>query len=232
MDNLSERHKPQNKTWQMGTTMQLRLWSKEENMVFYASFARNILVKEGTGLHLNRGILDMNSLQLVLRELELGPGNGTLIEELEETYPGGIWWEMVLYLVDLQGRLNNHTVYEVNYKKLKAVESLIMPLNSIFHRQVMPLYMIKCQKSTHPLTASIMRFCDFYSGTFEKIGTVELKWNSFIDCFMQTMVNIHGISMVTFLETCKENIEMASTPCCQSDKLVVEMERLAITSQK
>ncbi|KAJ1843031.1 hypothetical protein LPJ73_005613 [Coemansia sp. RSA 2703] len=145
----------------MATTMQLRLWSPKENALFYSTFARNIILNSGAGLRLNRGILDMSALRLILRELESGKSDWLTMDNLEENYPGGIWWEMMLYLAEVHGQMNSHTIYEVNYKILKAVETIIVPLNNIFYRQVPPQYLIHYKRCMHPLTEAVLKYCNY-----------------------------------------------------------------------
>ncbi|KAJ1720814.1 hypothetical protein LPJ53_004602 [Coemansia erecta] len=217
--------------------MQLRLWSPKENAVFYSTFARNIILNSGAGLRLNRGILDMSALQLILRELESGNSDWMTMEDLEENYPGGIWWEMMLYLAEMHGQMNSHTIYEVNYKILKAVETIIVPLNNIFYRQVPPQYLIHYKRCMHPLTDAILKYCshpttppaDISPNLSAGKNPVAAPGN-FIDCFMLGMIEVHGSRMIEFLRVCRESIYAFSGSPPQSEDLVKAMERLSIAS--
>ncbi|KAJ2857177.1 hypothetical protein J3B02_001174 [Coemansia erecta] len=212
----------------METTMQLKLWKTEENIVFYSSFARNIILHSGSGLRLNRGVLDMSALQLILKELESGHSDWMTMDELEDNYPGGIWWEMMLYLAEMHGQMNSHTIFEVNYKILKAVENIVVPLNNIFYGYVPPQYLF-LNGPVHPLSEAIVEYCDYYNPLVKgKRGTKE-SWN-FIDCFMLGMIDAHGERMIEFLMICKDNVYMASGGIRQSEDLVKAMERLSIAS--
>ncbi|KAJ2720965.1 hypothetical protein GGI07_004278 [Coemansia sp. Benny D115] len=219
MDILFDKQRPANKSWQMGMNMEMRLWSYEENLVFHNSFTRNIILNSGQGLRLNRGILDMSALQLILKELESGEKDWMLIDELEENYPSGIWWEMMLYLAEMHGRLESHTIYEVNYKMLKTVETIIMPLNNIFYHHVTPSYMLLFQKNIHPLTDTVLKYCDFYSATSVLIKPA-FGTNHFIDCFIRGMVEFHGERMLEFLRVCKDNIIFASVKYAQNQRKI------------
>ncbi|KAI9503067.1 hypothetical protein GGI25_005173 [Coemansia spiralis] len=199
----------QNKSWRCSTHMQLKLWDAEENRIFFSHFARTLSITRSTGLRLTRGILDMGSLGTILKGLETSDYDWLLMDELEADYPQGCWWEMVWALAELQNKLPNHSIHEINYKTIRAVESLVIPLNAMFQGgQVGQQFLLN--QPYHPLTMAVFR----HNG------------ESFIDHFVQMMIEHHGERMIAFLQVCKENLVRLSSPSV--DDLVVKMNRLSL----
>ncbi|KAJ2728235.1 hypothetical protein H4S00_001088 [Coemansia sp. D1744] len=225
---LARRSNPRvNKSWRMGMNMQMTLWTTEENQVFFSNLVRNIVITKTSGLKLTRGILDMSALELIMKGLASDSYNWLVMEELEADYPERSWLEMVWQLADLHNKLDRHSMFEINYKILRAIENIILPLNAIFLGQVMPNTHYVAKNGTyHPLTNAIIQYGDYC-----RAGTLESnpKEFHFIDYFMQAMVSQHGVRMGTFLQICRESLsQVAKTPLAEEDELVVAMEHLSL----
>ncbi|KAJ1737400.1 hypothetical protein H4S06_000380 [Coemansia sp. BCRC 34490] len=203
--------------------MPLRLWTDKENQAFFNSFVKSLSITKSAGFRLTRGVLDMSALEIIIKGLENNDYDWLLMDELEMEYPQGSWWEMVWHLAELQNKLGAHTIYEINYKTIKAIENLVIPLNAMFQgHQVNTQFLLGLHsKSYHPLTAAVFRYTD-------KSNTYSDKKRTFIDCFMQAMVSQHGARMVSFLQICKENIIRLSSPRNVVDDLVVAMNRMSL----
>ncbi|KAJ1902559.1 hypothetical protein LPJ81_003544, partial [Coemansia sp. IMI 209127] len=193
------------------------------NQEFFSNFVKSLSITRGAGFRLTRGVLDMTALEVIIKGLENNDYDWLLMDELETEYPQGSWWEMVWHLAELQNKLSAHTIYEINYKTIKAIENLVIPLNAMFQgQQVNAQFLLGLRaQAYHPLTAAIFRYTDQTNSYIEHKRT-------FIDCFMQSMVEHHGTRMLSFLRVCKENIIKLSSPKSPVDDLVVAMNQMSL----
>ncbi|KAJ2304508.1 hypothetical protein H4S02_000992 [Coemansia sp. RSA 2611] len=223
---MSRRNTRLSRNWRMGMNMQMTLWTTAENQLFFSMLVQSIVITKGCGLKLTQGVLDMSALELIVRGLASDDHDWLLVEELEAEYPRGSWSLMIQHLADMHKALSRHTMFEINYKILRAIENIILPLNAIFTgHAVGPEYLANSGRY-HPLSMAIARYCDYcYFGDVAK----DPKDFNFIDYFMQAMLAQHGVRMCTFLDLCRNNLIRLSTlvPADESE-LVVAMEHLSL----
>ncbi|KAJ2160596.1 hypothetical protein GGF46_002139 [Coemansia sp. RSA 552] len=220
---MARRNARLSKNWRLGMFVQLKLWTVEENQIFFTYLARSVGIMKGAGLKLNRGVLDMSALELIMKGLESNDYDWLLMEELDAEYPQGSWWEMVWHLADMHNKLGRHSMFEINFKMLRAIENILLPLNTLFLAQnVSPLYLER-EGKYHPLSKAVDRYCGFGG---EK--DVDLKDLSFIDYFMQAMLAQHGMRMCSFLQVARENlrrmVEPPSPPLSDSDDNLIDYD--------
>ncbi|PIA13622.1 hypothetical protein COEREDRAFT_89376 [Coemansia reversa NRRL 1564] len=217
------------KSWRVGMKTELKLWSSGENFIFFGMLARSISITKSSGIRLNRGILDMNALEMVMKGLESNDYDWMIMDELDAEYPQGSWWEMVWHLADMHSKLERHTMFEINFKILKTIESIILPLNALFMNQTLGSQYFVDEGMYHPLTNSVVSYCDYCYRGDTKLPEPN-KYN-FIDFFMQAMLAQHGLRMCTFLQMCKSSLSENLSPLESEDKdLVVAMEQLSLES--
>ncbi|KAJ2775035.1 hypothetical protein IWQ56_000299 [Coemansia nantahalensis] len=215
------------KSWKIGHHVPLTLWTVDENQLFYAALARSTAIARGVGLKLSRGVLDMGALEVIMRGLVSNDYSMILMEELDADYPRGSWWDMVWHLADLHSKLGRHSMFEINFKLLRTIEHILLPLNAMFTGQPMNPQYVAQDGMFHPLTSAVVRYCDYcYSegGAMPALGE-----HSFIDFFMQAMLAQHGSRMCTFLQICRDNMLKAPpSPLSEDDELAEAMGHLSI----
>ncbi|KAJ2850504.1 hypothetical protein IWW36_001820 [Coemansia brasiliensis] len=216
-----------NKNWRMGMNMQMTLWTTEENQVFFNTLVQSLVITRGCGLKLTRGILDMSALEMIMKGFSTSDYDWLLMEDLDAEYPQRAWLDMVWHLADMHNKLSRHSMFEVNYKILRAIENIILPLNAIFLNQEIGTQYLINDGRYHPLTRAILKYCDYC-----KLGTLsDTKEFSFIDYFMQAMLTQHGVRMCTFLQLCKENLcRVSLPPSSDENELVAAMSQLTLGS--
>ncbi|KAJ2803608.1 hypothetical protein H4R20_002825 [Coemansia guatemalensis] len=171
----------------------------------------------------------MGALEMVMKGLESNDYDWMVMDELDAEYPQGSWWEMVWHLADMHSKLERHTMFEINFKILKTIESVILPLNALFMNQSLGSQYLVDNGMYHPLTNAVVSYCDYcYRG---EMKLPEPSKYNFIDFFMQAMLTQHGLRMCTFLHMCKSSLTGALSPIETKDNdLVVAMEQLSLES--
>ncbi|KAJ2712356.1 hypothetical protein H4R19_002797 [Coemansia spiralis] len=215
------------KSWKIGHQVALKLWTVEENRVFYGALARSTMITRGLGIKLSRGVLDMGALEVIMKGLESSDYNWIMMEELDAAYPQGSWWEMVWHLADMHSKLARHSMFEINFKILRTIEHILLPLNAMFANQPMNAQYMARDGLFHPLTSAVVRYSDYcYT---DRTALPAPGGHGFIDFFMQAMLAQHGTRMCTFLQICKDNM-VGSPPSTASEdeELAVAMDHLSL----
>lgn len=208
----------------LGPYVPLKLWTETDNKTFFAEYTKHTSLKKGEGFLTELEGFTTPVMELLVKGLEANDYPLLKCSYIEFRYPEGSWWEEFINLSHVGVKVPRHSIFEVNHKINRTMESLIKPLNYLYHTdKIHNMFLIdsQCQElqQLHPLTAAIL----VYSGANQK----HIK-SSHIDYFMQSMISQHGVPMRVFLQLLKEKIVLASTAQYIDHTLVDRMGSLQI----